>query len=131
MSVLVGSIVLLLVVYQINKKRGGIVQKFSGDLTKKQKLLLQENVLYFKNLTELEKDKLEQEKEYYKNEIAKDKKEIEKEHCLPMDFTGRPMRGYIFVTPDGFDTEDDLAYYIDLCMTFNPLAKASKPRNRK
>ena len=56
------------------------------------------------------------------------KKEIEKKHCLPMDFTGRPMRGYIFVTPYGFDTEDDLAYYIDLCMTFNPLAKASKPK---
>ena len=58
-------------------------------------------------------------------------KEIEKPHCLPMDFTGRPMRGYIFVTPDGFDTEDDLAYYMDLCMAFNPLAKASKPKNRK
>ena len=32
--------------------------------------------------------------------------EIKKEFCLPMDFTGRPMRGYIFVTPEGFDMED-------------------------
>lgn len=23
-------------------------------------------------------------------------KELEKPHCLPMDFTGRPMKGYIF-----------------------------------
>jgi hypothetical protein len=29
--------------------------------------------------------------------------EIKKEACLPMDFTGRPMKGYIFVTPNGFD----------------------------
>ena len=55
-------------------------------------------------------------------------KELEKSHCLPMDFTGRPMRGYIFVSPDGFDTEDNLSYYIDLCKMFNPLAKASKSK---
>lgn len=55
-------------------------------------------------------------------------KELDKPECLPMDFTGRPMRGYIFVTPDGFDTEDDLSYWIDLCITFNPFAKASKKK---
>ena len=57
-------------------------------------------------------------------------KEIDKEVCLPMDFTGRPMKGYIFVTPDGVDTDDDLAYWIQLCLNFNPLAKAS-PRKKK
>ena len=55
---------------------------------------------------------------------------IKKDHCLPMDFTGRPMRGYIFVTPDGFDDEADLSHYLDLCLAFNPLAKASKPKNK-
>jgi len=58
-------------------------------------------------------------------------KEIGKDHCLPMDFTGRPMRGYIFVTPDGFDSEEILSYYLHLCMAFNPWAKASKPRKQK
>ncbi|WNH11818.1 RNA methyltransferase [Thalassobellus suaedae] len=57
--------------------------------------------------------------------------ELKKPECLPMDFTGRPMRGYIFVTPDGFDSEDNLSYWVDLCIAFNPLAKASKPRNKK
>ncbi len=57
--------------------------------------------------------------------------EIKSKHCLPMDFTGRPMRGYIFVTPDGFDNEDDLSHYLDLCLAFNPLAKASKPKRKK
>ena len=56
--------------------------------------------------------------------------ELQKPECLPMDFTGRPMKGYIFVTPDGFDTDDDLSYWIDLCLAFNPLAKASKSRKK-
>ena len=57
--------------------------------------------------------------------------EILKTSCLPMDFTGRPMRGYIFVTPEGFDSEDDLTHYLDLCLGFNPLAKASRPKKKK
>jgi len=55
---------------------------------------------------------------------------IDKEECLPMDFTGRPMRGYVFITPDGIDMDDDLAFWIQLCLDFNPLAKAS-PRKKK
>ncbi|MGA1226260.1 MAG: hypothetical protein ACO3VF_03260 [Tamlana sp.] len=58
-------------------------------------------------------------------------KKLEKPECLPMDFTGRPMKGYIFVTPDGFDTNDYLAYWIELCLAFNPLTKASKPKKKK
>jgi len=57
--------------------------------------------------------------------------ELKKPECLPMDFTGRPMRGYIFVTPEGFDSENDLSYWLNLCLAFNPLAKASKPKNKK
>ena len=53
-------------------------------------------------------------------------KELNKEECLPMDFTGRPMKGYIFVTPIGFDHDKSLAYWLDLCLDFNPLAKRSK-----
>ena len=32
--------------------------------------------------------------------------EIGKDVCLPMDFTGRPMKGYIFITHEGFDTDE-------------------------
>ena len=56
--------------------------------------------------------------------------QLEKSECLPMDFTGRPMRGYIFVTPDGFDSDESLAYWIDLCISFNPLAKSSKRKKK-
>tara|TARA_R110002049_G_scaffold62062_7_gene166311 strand:+ start:2103 stop:2474 length:372 start_codon:yes stop_codon:yes gene_type:complete len=57
-------------------------------------------------------------------------KELKKQACLPMDFTGRPMRGYIFVTPDGFDTDNELSYWLDLCLNFNPFVKASKPKKK-
>ena len=53
-------------------------------------------------------------------------KAILKEGCHPMDFTGRPMKGYVFITPDGFDLDQDLEYWIQLCLDFNPLAKRSK-----
>ena len=46
-------------------------------------------------------------------------KEISKDVCLPMDFTGRPMKGYIFITPAGFDTDSDLEYWIDKAVAFN------------
>ena len=53
---------------------------------------------------------------------------MQREGCHPMDFTGRPMKGYVFVTPDGFDSDDDLTHWVGLCLAFNPLAKASKKR---
>ena len=56
---------------------------------------------------------------------------MKKPGCHPMDFTGRPMRGYVFVTPDGFDTDEDLAQWLQLCIDFNPLAKASRKRKKK
>jgi len=56
---------------------------------------------------------------------------LKRSGCHPMDFTGRPMKGYVFVTPEGYDSEEDLTYYIDLCLQFNPLAKASKKKAKK
>ncbi|WP_117884658.1 TfoX/Sxy family protein [Aureibaculum luteum] len=49
--------------------------------------------------------------------------EIKKDVCLPMDFTGRPMKGYIFITPSGFDLESDLEYWIDKALDFNKMTE--------
>jgi len=43
-----------------------------------------------------------------------------------MDFTKRRMKGYIFVDAEGTDLDEDLEHWVDLCLAFNPLAKASK-----
>ncbi|WP_111685306.1 TfoX/Sxy family protein [Winogradskyella tangerina] len=45
--------------------------------------------------------------------------EIHKEECLPMDFTGRPMKGYIFITPEGFDLDTDLDYWVTKAVDYN------------
>ena len=48
--------------------------------------------------------------------------------CHPMDFTGRPMKGYVFLTPEALDSETDLSHWVQLCVDFNPLAQVSKKR---
>jgi hypothetical protein len=56
---------------------------------------------------------------------------IQRPGAHPMDFTGRPMKGYIFVDQDGMDMNEDLEYWVQLALDFNPMAKASKKRKRK
>ncbi len=45
-----------------------------------------------------------------------------------MDFTGRPMKGFLFIQPEGIDMDDDLEYWVDLCLEYNPKAKSSKKK---
>jgi hypothetical protein len=47
------------------------------------------------------------------------KKEIEKDAVLPMDFTGRPMKGFVFITPEGFDMDNDLEYWVQKTLDYN------------
>jgi TfoX/Sxy family transcriptional regulator of competence genes len=35
---------------------------------------------------------------------------LNRKGCRPMDFTGRPMRGFVFVEPAGLKSEKDLGY---------------------
>ena len=48
--------------------------------------------------------------------------------CKPMDFTGRPMKGYVFIDPIGTDSKAALNGWLQLALDFNPKAKASKRR---
>jgi hypothetical protein len=51
-----------------------------------------------------------------------------KKGCVAMDFTGRPMRGFVFVNRPGLTTEGDLNAWLKLAVTFNPKAKAAKKK---
>ena len=53
---------------------------------------------------------------------------ITKEGCHPMDFTGRPMKGWIFLEPEGIDLDDDISYWVELALEYNPKAKSSKKK---
>lgn len=48
------------------------------------------------------------------------------EHCIPMEFTGKPMKGYVYVLEDGLATYKDLAYWVQACLDFNPKAVKNK-----
>jgi len=43
-----------------------------------------------------------------------------------MDFTGKPMRGFVFVKKDGVKSEKDFSYWINLALDFNKRAQAAK-----
>ena len=45
-----------------------------------------------------------------------------------MDFTDRPMKGYIMVNEEGMKTKKELEYWITLCLDFNTRSKSSKKR---
>lgn len=39
-----------------------------------------------------------------------------------MDFTGKVMRGFLFIEPEGFDAEQDLDFWIEKAIEFNKIA---------
>jgi TfoX/Sxy family transcriptional regulator of competence genes len=45
-----------------------------------------------------------------------------------MDFTGKPMKGFVFVKKEAIESSKDFNYWIDLALDFNKKAKASKKR---
>lgn len=53
---------------------------------------------------------------------------LEKDGCHEFDFTGRPMKGFVIVDDTAIRSEKDLMYWINLCLEYNPKAKASKKK---
>jgi TfoX/Sxy family transcriptional regulator of competence genes len=51
---------------------------------------------------------------------------VEERGCRTMDFTKRPMKGYVMVDETGLRTRQELAYWVNLCLDFNNRAKSSK-----
>jgi TfoX/Sxy family transcriptional regulator of competence genes len=51
---------------------------------------------------------------------------IAKTGCRIMDFTKRPMKGYVMVDDSGLKTQKDFDYWINLALDFNRKAKSSK-----
>lgn len=56
---------------------------------------------------------------------------IKRAGCRSMEFKGRPMKGFVFVDPEGFDLNDDWEFWVEKALEFNPKAKKSKKRREK
>ncbi|MBL7811321.1 MAG: TfoX/Sxy family protein [Bacteroidetes bacterium] len=55
----------------------------------------------------------------------KETEALKQSGAKPMIFTGKPMKGYLFVEESGYNTDRELQYWLQLCLEFNPLAKKS------
>ncbi len=53
---------------------------------------------------------------------------VEKTGCRTMDFTKRPMMGYVLVDDTGMKTKKEFDYWINLALEFNSKAKSSKKK---
>ncbi len=73
---------------------------------------------------------VEQERLMVRLDPAKYDEVIEKEGCKPMDFTGKVMKGYVFVDVDALKTKKQLEYWIKLALDYNKIAKSSKKKKK-
>jgi len=53
---------------------------------------------------------------------------LEMQGCRVMDFTGRPMKGYVMVDDTGMKSNKEFDYWMELSLEFNKKAKASKKK---
>ncbi|MEP7381175.1 MAG: TfoX/Sxy family protein [Gemmatimonadota bacterium] len=52
---------------------------------------------------------------------------LRRAHVRPMDFTGKPMRGYVYVDASGLASEAALRGWLDRCLAF---VATLPPKNR-
>ncbi len=55
---------------------------------------------------------------------------LEQEGAAPMDFTGKPMKGYVFVNIGSLHSNKQLHYWLDHALAYNAIAKASKKKKK-
>jgi TfoX/Sxy family transcriptional regulator of competence genes len=55
---------------------------------------------------------------------------MEKEGCQPMDFTGKIMKGFVFVDAEALKTKKQLDYWVQLALDYNAKAKPSKKKKK-
>jgi TfoX/Sxy family transcriptional regulator of competence genes len=55
-------------------------------------------------------------------------------HARPMDFTGRPMKGFLYVDPDGLESDADLRRWVGYGVAYAgslPGKRGSAPNRRR
>lgn len=56
---------------------------------------------------------------------------LEMEHVDVMKHGKRPMKNFIVVDVEGLVSDEQLYYWLDKCLDFNPLAESSKKKSSK
>ena len=53
---------------------------------------------------------------------------LKREHVSEMDFTGKSMKGMIYVSPEGVAEDENLTYWVGLCAAFIATLPPKKPK---
>jgi len=56
---------------------------------------------------------------------------LAKPYVTEMDFTGKPVKGLVYILPNGFESDSDLAYWVDVCIHFVDSLPPKLPKKRK
>ena len=43
---------------------------------------------------------------------------LDRPYARPMDFTGKPMKGFVYVSPEGFESDESLRQWVQLSLGF-------------
>ncbi len=53
---------------------------------------------------------------------------LNKEHAKEMDFTGKAMKGMVYVSPEGIEDDSEFEYWVGICESF---VKSLPPKKDK
>jgi len=71
---------------------------------------------------------VEQQRLMVRLDPAKYEEAMKKDGCKPMDFTGKVMKGFVFVDIDALNTKMKLEYWIKIALDYNKIAEATKKK---
>jgi hypothetical protein len=62
--------------------------------------------------------------------VGKDnyRESLRHQHVREMDFTGKPMQGYVYIEPSGIKTEEQLRFWLQRCEAFVRTLPAKVPK---
>jgi TfoX/Sxy family transcriptional regulator of competence genes len=62
---------------------------------------------------------------------------LRERHARRMDFTGKPMKGFVYVVPEGYESDADLERWVNLGVSYvsslpaKPASRTSGPPNKR
>ena len=56
---------------------------------------------------------------------------LSKKYVQEMDFTGKALKGMVYISPEGFETDADLENWVDICEQFIKSLPPKKERQKK
>lgn len=53
---------------------------------------------------------------------------VERTGASQMIHGGKPMVGYLFIEPEGYESDREMSFWVEKCLDYNPKVKANKKK---